>query len=79
MKTLITLEIDHTKALPLLADMVAGRAYTIDGVRDVRITEGKAVPKMTFRQAGPEVVELLQEGFTLAEIRLGLTEVERGG
>jgi hypothetical protein len=78
MKTILTLSIEHDKPIPHLADMVAGRAYTIDSVRDVGVCEGRAAPKITFRQAGPEVVELLQAGFTLAEIRLGATEVERG-
>ena len=38
MKTItIALEIDITKDDPSLLDKVAGRAYTIDGVEDVRV------------------------------------------
>lgn len=35
MKTLILLEVEHTKPIESLWDLVAGRAYTIDGVSNV--------------------------------------------
>lgn len=36
-KTVITLEIEHEKPIEGLADKVAARAYTIDGVRDTTV------------------------------------------
>lgn len=36
MKTQILLTIEHEKEVPDLLDKVAGRAYTIDGVEDVK-------------------------------------------
>jgi hypothetical protein len=67
MKTLIIIEVEHRKPLPFLANMIAGRAYTIDGVTN-------ASP---FRSpgAGQEMSE--QAGFTLDELRLGASEVVR--
>ena len=35
MKTEITMCIEHNKPVPNLWDLIAGRAYTIDGVSDV--------------------------------------------
>lgn len=64
MKTLIIIEVEHRKPLPFLANMIAGRAYTIDGVTN-------ASP---FRSpAGAEE----EAGFTLAELRLGASDVVR--
>ena len=37
MKTTITLELDHKKDFPLLSDMVAQRAYSIDGVSNATV------------------------------------------
>lgn len=67
MKSYITIEIDHRKPIPGLANMIAGRAYTIDGV-----TNAEAV---TERDAG--VLELRSQGFTPQEIALGSAEVVR--
>lgn len=36
--TYILLKIDHSKPLPDLPDMIAGRAYTLDKVEDVTAT-----------------------------------------
>jgi hypothetical protein len=36
MKTIITLEVTHTKPIPDLVEKIEGRAYTLDGVEDVR-------------------------------------------
>ena len=38
MKTIITIEVTHDKPVPDLIDKIAGRAYTIDGVKDVTAT-----------------------------------------
>jgi hypothetical protein len=35
-KTIITLEVTHTKPIPDLVEKIEGRAYTLDGVEDVR-------------------------------------------
>lgn len=64
MKTLIIIEVEHRKPLPYLANMIAGRAYTIDGVTN-------ASP---FRSPDGSEEEA---GFTLDELRLGATEVVR--
>ena len=37
MKTVITLVIDHEKPIVALPDLVAGRAWTIDGVKSAEI------------------------------------------
>lgn len=67
MKTLVILEVDHRKPIPYLANMVAGRAYTIDGVTNAEVFK---LPSLTPSQ-------LQNEGFTLAEISLASGEVER--
>lgn len=67
MRTLIILEIDHKKPIPYLANMIAGRAYTIDGVTNA---EPFKSPTLT-----PD--RLQEQGFTLAEIALGMQEVVR--
>jgi hypothetical protein len=66
-KTLIVLEIDHRKPIPALANMVAGRAYTIDGVTNAEPYKLRA---LTYD-------ELHGIGFTEAEIALGSQEVVR--
>lgn len=35
MKTIITIEVTHDKPIADLIDKIAGRAYTLDGVKDV--------------------------------------------
>jgi len=67
MKTLVILEIEHAKPLPALANMIAGRAYTIDGVTDAHLVESPT----------GRADNLQQQGFTLAEISLGAGEVHR--
>lgn len=67
MKTLIIIEVEHRKPLPYLANMIAGRAYTIDGVTN-------ASP---FRSPGPNSDRTEETGFTLDELRLGASEVVR--
>lgn len=72
MKTVVVIEVDHRKEIPHLADMIAGRAYTIDGVSDAEVLEVES------KTAKPLSVDQLQaRGFTLAEIALGLQEVCR--
>lgn len=58
MKTLILLEVTHKSPVPLLEEKIAGRAYTIDGVSDVRILQDT---EQSLREAG----------FSAAEIALG--------
>lgn len=67
MKTIVVIEVEHRKALPHLGDMIAGRAYTIDGVTNAEL--------MKFRGLSAE--ELQGLGFSLEEICLGSAEVER--
>lgn len=67
MKTLVILEIDHRKPLPFLANMIAGRAYTIDGVTNAE----------PFRSPSLGQHALQEAGFTLEEIALGQQEVVR--
>lgn len=67
MKTLIILEVDHRKPIPWLANMVAGRAYTIDGVTNAEV----------FKSPTLSTEQLQDQGFTLAEISLGSHEVVR--
>lgn len=66
MKTLVTIEIEHSKPIPQLASMICGRAYTIDGVKDANVLP--AAPMQ----------ELMALGFSPAELALGLVEVVRG-
>lgn len=67
MRTLVIIEVDHRKPIPALANMVAGRAYTIDGVTNAEVLKS---PSLTLS-------ELQEQGFTLAEISLGSHEVSR--
>lgn len=67
MRTLVILEIDHRKPIPALANMIAGRAYTIDGVTNAE----------PFKSPLLGANELQDAGFTLEEIRLGVLEVVR--
>lgn len=67
MRTLVILEIDHKKPIHALANMIAGRAYTIDGVTNAQ----------PFRSPSIEANELQEAGFTLDEVRLGASEVVR--
>ena len=39
MKTVITLEVEHTKPLPLLGEMICQRAYPLDGVVNTRVVD----------------------------------------
>lgn len=58
MKTLILLEVTHAAPIPELENKIMGRAWTIQGVSDVRLV--------------PDTAETLrQAGFTEAEIALG--------
>jgi hypothetical protein len=67
MKTLIIIEVNHRKPIPALANMIAGRAYTIDGVTNA---EPLSMKPMT-------VNELAGIGFSVDEIALGQGEVHR--
>lgn len=65
-KTIVTIEVTHTKPLRGLANTVAARAYTIDGVTNAEVVV-----------AGPRYDEMREAGFTHAEIALGSGEVHR--
>lgn len=67
MKTLITIEVEHNRDINELANMIAGRAYTIQGV-----TNAEVVPPTS-----PLAQDLRYEGFTTEEIALGHGEVFR--
>jgi hypothetical protein len=67
MKTLILIEVIHRKPIPALANLIAGRAYTIDGVVNAEPFES---PFSTGDQ-------LQAQGFTLQELALGSMEVVR--
>jgi hypothetical protein len=67
-KTLVIIEVEHAKPIPALANLIAGRAYTIQGV-----TSAELLTSPTRRG-----VESHEEGFTLAELALGRQEVHRG-
>lgn len=66
-RTLIVIEVEHDKPIPHLANMVAGRAWSIDGVRNASLADIN----------GGEL-EMRQSGFTASELALGRTEVCRG-
>lgn len=67
MKTLVIIEVDHRKPIPALANLIAGRAYTIDGVANAEVVSAPSMSTDVLKEAG----------FTLAEIRLGQIEVAR--
>lgn len=66
MKTTVVIEVEHSADIPDLADKIAGRAYTLQGVRNA-----------TGWVHDEAVADLQRAGFTLAEISLGATEVVR--
>lgn len=67
MKSVVILEVDHKSPIPHLANLIAGRAYTIAGVSNAEV--------MKLAPLTPQ--ELQEEGFTLAEISLGAQEIAR--
>lgn len=69
MKTVITIEVHHDRPIQHLADMVAGRAWNINGVNRAEVVPAEVV--------GLSVKELQAAGFTSAEIALGCTDVVR--
>lgn len=46
MKTIIVLEVDYSKPIKDLDNMVASRAYTIDGVTNVQIVDGQRLDQL---------------------------------
>jgi hypothetical protein len=68
MKTVIVLEIEHRKPIPQLANMIAGRAWSIAGVSGAELLPVN----------GGTDRDLRDQGFTAGEIALGHTEVVRG-
>jgi hypothetical protein len=63
MKTLITLEIEHRKPIESLADLVAGRAYTLDNVTNVTVVPMTTEPALL--QAPRVLTAAQQEALTL--------------
>jgi hypothetical protein len=64
MKTIVTVEVTHSKPIPHLADMIAGRAWTIGGVKSAEVIPAAGTGEL-------RVEQLQDEGFSLAEIALG--------
>jgi hypothetical protein len=67
MKTLVIIEVDHSQPITALANLIAGRAYTISGVSNAEVVSAPSMSTDVLKEAG----------FTLAEIRLGMQEVAR--
>jgi hypothetical protein len=65
-KTIVIVEVIHTHPIPDLADKIAGRTWTLDGVRYATAM----VDEKT-------VADLEQAGFSMEEIALGMQEVAR--
>ena len=64
MKTIITLEVEHFKPIPALWDLVAGRAYTIDGVSNVTVVVEVEVPK----NSEPQRLAVVSLGLELSKL-----------
>jgi hypothetical protein len=67
MKTVIVLEIEHRKPIPQLANMIAGRAWSVAGVSRAEVLPVNGTDG-----------DLREQGFSASEIALGHTEVVRG-
>lgn len=67
MRTVVILEIEHSKPIEALADLIAGRAWNIAGVEGA-----EAVSSQSIKTAALKV-----NGFSPAEIALGSQEVYR--
>lgn len=70
MKTIVTIEVEHDRPIPEIANMVAGRAWSINGVRRAEVVPAEIVEVC--------VIDLSAAGFTRDEIALGRSEVVRG-
>ena len=71
MKSLVVIEVEHSRDIHAIGEMIAGRAYTISGVTSAEIVkESVALPVVS-----PERLQAM--GFTLEEISLGSQDVER--
>ena len=66
MKSIVIVEVIHTHPIPDLADKIAGRTWTLNGVRYATAS----VDERT-------VADLETAGFSMAEIALGMQEVAR--
>lgn len=51
MKTIVILEVEHRKPIPDLADKIAARAWTMDGVTNVTLPESSAGYVQRLREA----------------------------
>lgn len=58
--TRVVIEVTHLKEIPELANMIAGRAWSIGGVTKAEVVSN-----------GNAVADLEAQGFTLQEIALG--------
>lgn len=65
-RTLVIIEVEHRRPIPKLANLIAGRAWSIDGVIRAEVAP-----------SGLHPAQLQEEGFTLSEISLGAEEVHR--
>ncbi len=67
MKSVIIIEVTHTKPIPRMANLIAGRAYMLAGVTDAR----------PVKLATLATDERDEDGFTLSELSLGAQEIVR--
>lgn len=70
MKTVICIEVEHDRPIPALANLVAGRTWSIDGVKGAEV--------MQPQRPGGDLGFLHRAGFSSGEIALGMTDVVRG-
>lgn len=66
MKTLVVIEVEHKHPLPQLAEMIAQRAYSMDGVDNAVVREGAGLAvvsalkaRRSFRGAKANIMALL--------------------
>lgn len=71
MKTVICIEVEHDRPLPQLANLIAGRAWSIGGVTGAEVMRAEVPMRV-------DLGSLERAGFSHAEIALGNTEVVRG-
>lgn len=67
MKTIVCIEVEHDRPIPKLENLIAGRAWSIDGVKAAEV----------MRPDAPGERRLRDMGFSHDEIRLGMGEVVR--
>ena len=70
MKTVVCIEVEHDRPIQNLANLIAGRAWSVSGVKGAEV--------MRAEQPGVDLHQLQRAGFSAAEIALGVAEVVRG-